>query len=110
MQLTVPDLSEKCHDAMSGGWVSAFWAILLLAVLAYSYAATLLAEEERPEEVSEGHAAPTSGWPSQRLELAIDGMTCSHCVATVTARCRRATASHRSKSISPRAGRWFGRG
>jgi len=46
MQITVPDLNEKCHDAMSGGWVSAFWAILLLAVLGFSCAAKFLPQKE----------------------------------------------------------------
>ncbi len=29
---------EHCHDAASGGWLPAFWSILLLGVLAFSYA------------------------------------------------------------------------
>ena len=94
MQIKVPDLSEQCHDAMRGDWVSAFWAILLLAVLAYSYAATYLQKSKGTEEVVAEHShesKPSSRRPppspsssSQHLELAIDGMTCSHCVAAVT--------------------------
>ncbi|MFZ1932844.1 MAG: SO_0444 family Cu/Zn efflux transporter [Thermoguttaceae bacterium] len=82
LQLKVPDLSEKCHEAMKGGWVSASWAILLLAVLAYSYAATFL-QKKGTEQVVAGHSHEAESSP-QRLELAIDGMTCSHCVAAIT--------------------------
>jgi uncharacterized protein len=96
MQIKVPDLGEKCHDAMKGGWVSASWAIALLAALAYSYAATYWQRNKgkRAEEVVAGHShesetpslrlSPSPSSPDQRLELAIDGMTCAHCVATVT--------------------------
>jgi hypothetical protein len=80
MKITVPDLGETCHDAMSGGWISAFWAVLLLAVLAFSYAATFLPQKEHAMK----HEHDADSLPGQRLELAIDGMTCSHCVATVT--------------------------
>ncbi len=82
MQIKVPDLGEQCHDAMKGGWVSASWAVLLLAVLAYSFAATYSQEERRTEEVADQHSHESG--TEQRLELAIDGMTCSHCVAAVT--------------------------
>ncbi len=108
MQIKVPDLNEQCHEAMKGGWASAFWAILLLAVLACSYAATYWQKRKGTEEVVEEHAhegkgtedvveghfhktetssrrpPPSPSSSSQRLELAIDGMTCSHCVANVT--------------------------
>ena len=77
MQITVPDVPEKCHDAVSGGWVSGFWAILLLAVLAFSYAATCFPKRKRAEQTGEGGKG-------ERLQLAIDGMTCGHCVAAVT--------------------------
>jgi len=79
MQITVPDLGETCHDAMTGGWISAFWAVLLLAVLAFSYAATFLPQKEHAMK----HEHDADSLPGQRLELAIDGMTCSHCVAAV---------------------------
>jgi hypothetical protein len=91
MQITLPDLDKTCHDAMSGGWVSASWAILLLAVLAFSYGASYFPKRKGTEEVVAGHShdsetssrRPTPS-PSSHVELAIDGMTCSHCMATVT--------------------------
>lgn len=88
LQVKVPDLSEESHAAMHGSWVSAFWALLLLAVLAYSYLAAYLPKRKKAAEVSEGHAHQ-SGGPSQQLVLAVDGMTCSHCVATVSGALRK---------------------
>jgi uncharacterized protein len=100
MQITVPDLSQKCHDAMSGGWVSASWSVLLLAVLAFSYAAGFRQQQKGTEEVVGEHRhepetssrrPPSSPLASdgQRAELAIDGMTCGHCAATVTRALRK---------------------
>jgi len=40
---------EHCHDAASGGWISTCWAILLLAVLSFSYAAKIVAPRAFPE-------------------------------------------------------------
>ena len=83
MQIKLPDLGDTCHDAMAGGWLSASWAIALLAVLGFSFAATYSRKRTRTEEVVAGHLhRPNSS--SRRLELAIDGITCAHCVATVT--------------------------
>jgi copper chaperone CopZ len=94
MQIKVPDLNETCHEAMKGGWAPASWAILLLAVLAYSYAATYRQKRKGTEEVVDAHShgsktssrrlPPSPSSSGQRLELAIDGMTCNHCVAAVT--------------------------
>jgi hypothetical protein len=82
-QLKVPDLSKESHAAMHGGWVSPFWAILLLAVLGYSYLAAYLPKRKETEQLGEAHEHQTDA-PSQRLVLAIEGMTCSHCAATVS--------------------------
>ena len=93
IHVELPDLGEHAHDHMAGGWLSAFWAILLLAVLACSYLATFLSAEKRADDRGEGHShepesadgsPPVSPASSQRLELAIEGMTCGHCVAGVT--------------------------
>jgi uncharacterized protein len=115
MQLKVPDVYEKCHDAMTGGWAPAFWAILLLAVLAFSYASTFFANRTGTGEVVEEHdqhsetcsrrLPPSPSFPeSQRLELAVGGMTCSHCVAAVT-RVLRACHGVTSVQIDLAAGR-----
>lgn len=94
MQLAVPKPMAQCHDASAGGWALTAWAVLLLAVLAFSYAATFVrkrkgTEEVVEEDIEQGEAVcrrppPSPSSPgNQRLELAIDGMTCSHCSATV---------------------------
>ena len=81
MQAVVPPLTAHVHQHMGFDWLSAIWAILLLAVLGYSYAA-----KPEPETYAESPEAPPpdASEPRQRVELAISGMTCSHCVAAVT--------------------------
>jgi copper chaperone CopZ len=67
----------------SVGWLSAFWAVLLLAVVAFS-----LATKGRSRGVAARLPPPDeNGWPPaathERLELAIGGMTCEHCATAV---------------------------
>ena len=81
LQLTMPMLGEHGQHLMAGGWVSATWAILLLAMLATSYAAKFFSEGEHAMKHEHDAGSAPAG---QRLELAIDGMTCEHCVAAVT--------------------------
>jgi uncharacterized protein len=80
MQATVPHVAEHVHEAMGGSWLSAFWAILLLAVLGFSYAAKPRPEGTNP--LDQDHDADASQ-PRERLELAVGGMTCQHCAAAV---------------------------
>jgi hypothetical protein len=82
MSATVPTMTAHAHETMGGDWFSAFWAVLLLAVLAFSYLAKPRAEP--PLGDTESAPPDENGPPQQRLELAISGMTCSHCVASVT--------------------------
>jgi uncharacterized protein len=94
MQWSVPPLGEHTHHTMAGGWLSAFWQILLLLVLGFSYAAKFFPQHKRAGETvgEHSHEAETSARQplpspspsSQRLVLAIDGMTCGHCAAKVT--------------------------
>ena len=81
MQVGVPPLATHVHGTMGFDWLSAVWAILLLAILAYSYAAR--PAPEPPSEASE-HPPADPAAPQQQLELAVSGMTCQHCVAAVT--------------------------
>lgn len=95
MHAHVPALPAHVHEAMGFDWFSAFLAILLLLVVAYSYAA------RPPAETKPGTAAQED-WDAQspspeHLDLAISGMTCSHCVATVTralSECAGVTSVH----------------
>jgi uncharacterized protein len=95
MQMAVPELAKPCHDA-AGHTASTFWAILLLAVLAFSYASGFFEKGsfgEGTEEVVEKTLPPSGETPRQpppspltccQIELAVDGMTCDHCKATVS--------------------------
>jgi uncharacterized protein len=38
VQATMPEMVMHSHEAIAGSWLSAFWAVLLLLVLAFSYA------------------------------------------------------------------------
>lgn len=76
----VPQLAEHCHDAMGiGGWLSTFWAVLLLSVLGFSYTARPRASAEEPTEHDHDH-----GPRMDRLELIVHGMTCQHCATAVS--------------------------
>jgi uncharacterized membrane protein YraQ (UPF0718 family)/copper chaperone CopZ len=81
LNAVVPPLTTHVHETMQAGWLSAFWAILLLAVFVLSYVA-----KPRPtvEQVTEADHGNHSQLPQNRLNLAVDGMTCSHCAAIVS--------------------------
>ena len=38
VQEAVPYMAEHSHETMAGSWLSTFWAVLLLAIFAFSYA------------------------------------------------------------------------
>jgi uncharacterized protein len=76
MQLGVNELAKPCHGDSTNHWIPMSWSILLLAVLAFSYAAGRAGKGT--EKVVGAHSAA-----AQRIELAIDGMTCGHCAAAV---------------------------
>ncbi len=79
---TIPPLSVHAHGTMPSGSFSAVCAILLLAVVGYSYAKRP-PTEPYPGAAALGNADARS--PSaEGLELAVAGMTCGHCVAAVT--------------------------
>ena len=80
LQATVPYMAEHYHEAMGGSWLTTFWAVLLLGVIAYSYIAKPRPETDFP---AESDAEDSGRQSAQRLELSIGGMTCSHCAAAV---------------------------
>jgi uncharacterized protein len=83
----LPQLDSHIHEhTHEGGWLSAFWAIVLLAVIGFSYlrsprkeAGLTLGEDS----ATDGSASAESAAKSERLEFTISGMTCNHCVETV---------------------------
>jgi uncharacterized protein len=91
--VALPSLAAHAHETMKLDWLATLSAVVLLLVVAYSYA-------QRPPAESYPGAAALEGPEGQppateRLELAVDGMTCSHCVAAVTralAQCRGVAA------------------
>ena len=73
---TVSCAGEHSHEMMGGGWTGSFWAIVLLAVLGYSYAAKPGAESEMLEV---GNHENDTLVRDERLEFTIIGMKCKHC-------------------------------
>jgi uncharacterized protein len=95
----MPQLDSLVHDHMhEGGWISAFWAIVLLAIIGFSYfkspkKETGLNLEE--DSTTEGLAPDKSAANPERLEFAVSGMTCEHCVETVRRTLRQSPGVHR---------------
>ncbi len=99
----VPGLSRVAHEHAPGGaWPVHAWALLLLGLLGWSFLSGRWAL--RSSRSSSGAEAPEpAGTPRQngtesagkthvqQVELAVEGMTCHHCVAAV----RRALAECR---------------
>lgn len=77
METAMPHMAAHSHEAMAGSWLGAFWAVSLLAILAYSYVA-------KPHLEAEDVLNTEDQQSSERMELAIEGMTCNHCAAAVT--------------------------
>jgi copper chaperone CopZ len=78
----LPPLGAHVHEAAGTDWLAASSAIVLLLVVAYSYVRRPSAESYRGQTA----LADPAGQPAstERVDLAIAGMTCSHCVAAVT--------------------------
>ena len=74
-------LAAHSHEVADGFGISGFWAVILLAVLAISYAAK---RRPRIEYAVDNDRADDRLQLPEQLTLAIDGMTCGHCMETVT--------------------------
>ena len=81
MHAAVPPLTAHTHEDMHADWLSALWAILLLAVFVMSYATR---PRPAPSPVVEADGPDGIQPPPKRLNLAIDGMTCDHCAEAVS--------------------------
>jgi uncharacterized membrane protein YraQ (UPF0718 family)/copper chaperone CopZ len=84
---SVPQLqTEVLHGEAGGGWLSAFWSAALVAVILFSY---LRSPRKGPglvldDDSNAGHLnASLTGENFERLEFAVSGMTCAHCVESV---------------------------
>ena len=94
----LPQLDNHFHQHMyEGGWISAFWAIVLLAVIGFSYFQSPRKEAglTLDEDSTAGAASADTAANSQRLEFAISGMTCGHCVETVGRTLRQLPGVHK---------------
>jgi uncharacterized protein len=74
-------LPAHCHDVAPGSWFPTLSAILLLAVLAFSYARKPRANgNSAMQHASDEHESE----PCEQISLIVSGMTCSHCAAAVS--------------------------
>lgn len=79
---TIAETTEHCHGehVASGFAVETLSAVLLLGILAYSYAAKSRAVRRH----THGHDDATGReHPPMTIELAVTGLNCEHCVAAV---------------------------
>ncbi|NQT13060.1 MAG: SO_0444 family Cu/Zn efflux transporter [Planctomycetes bacterium] len=79
-QVIVPALGEHHHQVIEGGWLEPGSAVVLLIVLAWSYAASGHKKEEPMANDDKTAGGPDA---QQRVALRVQGMTCSHCADTV---------------------------
>jgi copper chaperone CopZ len=101
LQPTVPYVAEHCHEAVTGSWIATFWAVLLLATFAFSYAAKPRPEAGPLAEMDDDQVERESG---RRLELSVVGMHCSHCADAVS-RALRECSGVASVQVDLAAGR-----
>jgi len=78
----LPPLSNHVHEAMGLDGFSMSCAIVLLLVVACSY--IIRQPTETHNETTDLQNVGGETTAIERMELAIDGMTCSHCAAAVT--------------------------
>jgi uncharacterized membrane protein YraQ (UPF0718 family)/copper chaperone CopZ len=105
----LPDaaLHVQCHQE-EVGWISHFWAIVLLSVFSVSYfwPASVSATSHDHERENEGR--PKMDEPAsealEHLEIQITGMTCGHCTAAV-ARAIRECEGVRKVEVDLKTGR-----
>jgi copper chaperone len=89
-QAAIPQLDTPAHHhTYATGWLSSFWAITLLLVIAFSYLRSPHKESGlSPGEVSDDIATDSTDCESaektERLEFTVAGMTCNHCVENVS--------------------------
>jgi uncharacterized membrane protein YraQ (UPF0718 family)/copper chaperone CopZ len=97
-QIAVPHLASSAHPhAMEhSGWFPAFWAIILLLVIAFSYFRSPHKESGRTlsNRASDAGQDQKQAADSERLVFAVSGMTCGHCAETVGRTLRQSPGVH----------------
>jgi len=84
---TLPQLATYAYVHAEGGLFSQLAAVVLLGVLTFSFGSRFLREKRAAKNNAEYSKTERSS-QGQRLELAVTGMHCNHCVESV----RRAVA------------------
>jgi uncharacterized membrane protein YraQ (UPF0718 family)/copper chaperone CopZ len=98
ISIHLPEISSHSHHHMEeAGWISNLWAIALLGVIGLSYfwpsgeAADSHNHVHEHENGDSSTMTESDNPASQRLEITVSGMTCSHCVAAVSRAIRECT-------------------
>ncbi|MFH1748481.1 MAG: SO_0444 family Cu/Zn efflux transporter [Planctomycetota bacterium] len=102
-EAALPRLGDHAHAVAEGGWPYHVAALVLLAMLGFSYWSTAK-RENGTAEVPEGEGAKADSAPWGRLEFHVKGMTCSHCVESVR-RALAESAGVQSADVSLASGR-----
>jgi len=81
LEAPAPQLGHHEHQPPGGEWTRHGWALALLAVMIISSKPLARLINRNREPPDEGHADARRA--SQQLNLAVAGMTCSHCAESV---------------------------
>lgn len=79
---TLPQIESHAHAHAEGGLFYQSAAVVLLVILAFSFGSRFLREKRATKPQTENSKTKRSS-QGQRLELAVTGMTCNHCVESV---------------------------
>lgn len=82
MGASLPQLGSHTHAVAASSWLYHAGAIVLLAVLAFSYKATSARKTDQGK-IAKDEPDTRAASDEHRLELRVTGMTCSHCAESV---------------------------
>ena len=103
LQFPLPHLDSHVHEhAAATGWLSTFWSVGLLLIIAFSIlrlprksSSLALDEDSTDEQTSLRVAARRPAAKSGATEFTVTGMTCNHCVETVSRKLRQSPGVRR---------------